>query len=170
MCSSCFLFFYAQVVLIPHMHAPLNEWSFISASENALLSPLKFVPACVSASAKVWECKGPLRCPLGSCDCTEAEHCVQQAAALRKSLLLLLQTGNCLPESVPVLSREEERESRGDWCRGRESETEVQGEKQHVIPAREHGEDFYLFVEAFFQLAIFELSWPIHARQANVVS
>lgn len=62
-------------------------------------------------SVMLWhvsECKGLLRWPLGSCDCAEAEHFVQQAAGLRKYLLLLFpqQTGSCLPESCWWLSRD----------------------------------------------------------------
>lgn len=59
--------------------------------------------------------KGLRRCPLGSCDCAEAEHFVQLAAARRKSPLLLLQTGSCLPETYFL---ENTRESLENGCRG----------------------------------------------------
>ena len=95
----------------PHVYACLNECS-ISAwfwGEQAFPAlSIKCVVACVSASAKSLECKRPsLRCPLGSCDCAKAEHCVQRAAALRKSLLLLLQTGSGLPETCFLEDRRE---------------------------------------------------------------
>lgn len=53
----------------------------------------------------------------------KAEQCVQQAAARRKSLLLLLQTGSCLPET-----RRWFLEKSGERLMCREGETEVQGE------------------------------------------
>lgn len=89
---------------------------------------------------KFCEYKGLLRCPLGSCDCEKAEHCVQQAAALRKSLLVLLQTGNCLPELCESLSKR-----RGDRKLGRFTGEGVGGtarKKQHASPAGEHVVDF----------------------------
>ena len=48
---------------------------------------------CVQATSvhvNVCDRRGPLAC---SCDCAGAEHCVQQSATLRKSLILQ-QTGN----------------------------------------------------------------------------
>lgn len=101
---------YVQVGVNPsctHIHAlfwtgDLSAFGLGQSSEHILLCPLSL---CICVCKK-FGVHGPLRCPLGSCDCAKAEHCVQQAAALRKSLLLLLQTGSCLPETCFLEKRE----------------------------------------------------------------
>lgn len=97
-----------------HMHGLLSEWSVSGWiwSKASMLCFVHYVCGCLSLQ-KAWECKRPSRpAPLGSCDCAKAEHCVQRAAALRKSLLL--QTGSCVPE--PRFLKKKESEFRENWC------------------------------------------------------
>lgn len=90
----------------------MNVWLKIKCAHTAL--PVKSVPTYV-CMCRSFECKGLLRCPLGSCDCAKAERRVQRAAALRKSLLLCLQTGSCLLESCFLDRR---RQKGGEIYRG----------------------------------------------------